>query len=119
MSSQLMTMIPPLHVQQNLSPQNFTNLPLPINQPLNVTNNRDSDEKADLKERNRIAAQKWRQKKDQYLGELEVTNDELRKKALDLCSKAESLRIENNVLENELQFFQSFMSKIMSSGPSK
>lgn len=72
------------------------------------------DERKDLKERNRIAAQKWRQKKDHYLGELEEANDQLRKQALQLSSQIQSLRVENKVLENELLFFQQFMSKVMS-----
>lgn len=71
------------------------------------------DDKSDLKERNRMAAQKWRKKKDQYLSELEQTNDNLRQQVLDLSSEAQSLKVENAVLERELQFFQSFMSKIM------
>lgn len=73
-------------------------------------------DRSDLKERNRLAAAKWRKKKDQYLGELEEANDQLRKQALELLSQAQSLKIENQVLEAELTFFQQFMSKIMS-GP--
>lgn len=84
-----------------------------------IDNNIKKEDKVDLKERNRIAAQKWRKKKDHYLGELEAANDELRKKTLELCNKVQALRVENSVLENELLFFQSFMAKIMSSEPSK
>ena len=73
----------------------------------------DPIEKKDLKERNRIAAQKWRKKKDKYLTELESANDVLRQQALSLCGQMQSLRVENKLLEDELQFFQSFMSKIM------
>ncbi|KAH0795414.1 ATF-like basic leucine zipper transcription factor B-ATF-related protein [Histomonas meleagridis] len=111
-------MIPSLQVPQNIA--QMIPMPIPNNQPMSPpSDNKDQDEKADLKERNRIAAQKWRQKKDQYLSELEAANDELRRRTLDLCSKAEALRVENHVLENELQFFQSFMTKIMSAGPAK
>lgn len=77
----------------------------------------DPTEKKDLKERNRIAAQKWRKKKDKYLTELESANDVLRQQALSLCGQMQSLRVENKLLEDELQFFQSFMSKIMHAGP--
>ena len=77
----------------------------------------DPSEKKDLKERNRIAAQKWRKKKDKYLTELESANDVLRQQALSLCGQMQSLRVENKLLEDELQFFQSFMSKIMNAGP--
>lgn len=84
-----------------------------------ISDNLPKEDKIDLKERNRIAAQKWRKKKDHYLGELETANDELRKKAFDLCNKIQLLRVENSVLENELLFFQSFMAKIMSSEPLK
>lgn len=72
-----------------------------------------SSGRKDLKERNRLAAQKWRKKKDQYLYELESANDNLRSQALALCSQVQSLRVENKLLEDELQFFQSFMSNIM------
>lgn len=77
----------------------------------------DPTEKKDLKERNRIAAQKWRKKKDKYLTELESANDVLRQQALSLCGQMQSLRVENKLLEDELQFFQSFMSKIMHVAP--
>ena len=73
----------------------------------------DGRDKKDLKERNRIAAQKWRRKKDKYLSELESANDQLREQALALCGQAQALKVENKLLEDELQFFQSFMSKIM------
>ncbi|KAK8895040.1 hypothetical protein M9Y10_023483 [Tritrichomonas musculus] len=77
----------------------------------------DATEKKDLKERNRIAAQKWRKKKDKYLTELESANDVLRQQALSLCGQMQALRVENKLLEDELQFFQSFMSKIMHVAP--
>jgi hypothetical protein len=70
----------------------------------------------DLKARNRVAAKKWRDKKDETLYQLEATNDHLREEALRLRNSALNLRAENAVLEEELQFFQSFMSKIMNVG---
>ena len=72
------------------------------------------DDRSEIKERNRLAAQKWRQKKDHYLSELEESNDQLRKQALELSSQIQSLKVENKVLESELLFFQQFMSKVMS-----
>lgn len=69
--------------------------------------------KDDLKERNRMAAQKWRNKKEAHLYELEDLNDKLRIEVFNLQSKAKQMMTENRVLENELAFFQKFMSKIM------
>ena len=71
----------------------------------------ESEMEKDLRERNRIAAQKWRQKKEVYLGDLEHKNDQLRQQALQLCNTALALKVQNQVLENELQFFQNFLSK--------
>lgn len=76
-----------------------------------------SPEKADHKERNRLAAQKWRQKQDGYLGELEDANDELRAQVYQMQHQVLALKVENKVLEGELQFFQQFMAKIMSATP--
>ena len=67
----------------------------------------------DIKERNRLAALKWRRKKDAYLTELEKENDQLRFTALKLKAKVEAMNVENKVLEEELMFFQAFMTKIM------
>jgi hypothetical protein len=73
----------------------------------------DDDSRSGLKERNRLAAKKWRLKKDQMLGELEARNDDLRKQALDLVSELQALRVQSRLLEEELGFFQGFMSKMM------
>ncbi|OHT01190.1 hypothetical protein TRFO_32078 [Tritrichomonas foetus] len=73
----------------------------------------------DLKARNRIAAKKWRDKKDEALATLESANDELRKEALQLRNVVLSLKTETQVLENELRYFQSFMSRIMNKTPNK
>lgn len=69
----------------------------------------------DIKARNRIAAKKWRDKKDSLLYQLEAKNDELRKTALSLRTTSLSLQTEISVLEDELRFFQTFMTKIMNS----
>lgn len=73
--------------------------------------------KEDLKARNRIAAKKWRDKKDERLYELESSNDILRKDALTLRNEVLALQTENQVLEDELRFFQTFMTKIMNGAP--
>ena len=73
--------------------------------------------KEDLKERNRIAAQKWRKKKNNYMAQLESTNYELRKEAINLNNQAKALKKENEFFEEELHFFQSFMAKIMINSP--
>lgn len=73
----------------------------------------DEDDKNDLKERNRVAAKKWRQKKDQYLNQLEMENDLLRQQALSLLKQVRSLNSENQLLEEELLFFQAYMTQIM------
>lgn len=100
----LMNFMPPLRARRSEVPYLVNQMP-PA-QP--------ADDRSEIKERNRIAAQKWRQKKDHYLGELEEANDQLRKQALELSSQIQSLKVENKVLESELLFFQQFMSKVMS-----
>ena len=72
----------------------------------------------DLKARNRVAAKKWRDKKDEVLSKLEIANDQLRHEAFKLRNEALSLKTENEILENELNYFQSFMSRIMNKMPS-
>jgi hypothetical protein len=73
--------------------------------------------KDDLRARNRVAAKKWRDKKDEMLSNLESRNDQLRLEALRLRRQAMALQTENQVLEDELKFFQSFMTKIMNVTP--
>ena len=70
-----------------------------------------------LKARNRIAAKKWRDRKDDSMHDLEIINDDLREQALELRNQCLALSAENKVLEKELRFFQSFMSKIMNINP--
>lgn len=71
----------------------------------------------DLKARNRIAAKKWRDRKDEMLAGLEMANDTLRRDALSLRNEVLALQTENQVLEDELRFFQAFMTKIMNVAP--
>ena len=66
-----------------------------------------------LKERNRVAAKKWRKKKEQYLTELEQTNDSLRQQAFHLCLKVKEIGLEVRFLEKEVNYFQVFMAKMM------
>jgi len=113
LSPNMMQMMAPFKNRSN----DFPRFVMPMPMIPMVSNNQPTSpvaEKSDLKERNRIAAQKWRQKKDGYLGELEASNDDLREQVFNLSSQAASLRVENKVLENELMFFQQFMSRIMS-----
>jgi putative heme degradation protein len=71
------------------------------------------DSPASMKERNKLAARKWRQKKDKYMIELENTNDALRKQALDMVSSLQALKVANALLQNELNFFQEFMCTVV------
>ena len=87
--------------------------------PQQAINDHALQQKLDHKERNRIAAQKWRAKKDECLSTLEEENDVLRKKVFDLQAQALQLSTENNILESELQYFQQFMSRIMFFAPKK
>ncbi|KAK8840341.1 hypothetical protein M9Y10_030899 [Tritrichomonas musculus] len=75
----------------------------------------ENEKSPNLKERNRIAARKWRQKKESYLSSLELDNEVLRQKALKLYQEMQSIKIENGFLGKELQYFQDFMSSILKS----
>jgi hypothetical protein len=77
----------------------------------------DRDEKDDRRARNKIAAKKWRNKQDEMLYSLEGKNDRLRAEAFDLRKQLMALKTETHVLESELRFFQSFMTKIMKVPP--
>jgi hypothetical protein len=77
----------------------------------------DRDKREDLRARNKIAAKKWRDKKDETLTDLEAKNDRLRVEALGLRRELLTLKAENHVLEDELKFFQAFMTKIMQPPP--
>jgi predicted nuclease with TOPRIM domain len=67
----------------------------------------------DLKARNRIASKKWREKKNDFLHELEAENEQLRQQAWKLRDEVTTLRAECGILDHELSFFQAFISKMM------
>jgi hypothetical protein len=94
-----------------------TEVPLVAHPPPPAPPPRPRDDKADLRARNRVAAKKWRDKKDDSLYDLEAKNDRLRAEALELRRQALALQSENHILEEELTFFQSFMAKIMTVAP--
>lgn len=125
------TPLPPLIPEQIRRPMmppqeqykaTFPAIPIPQNE---YHENKDSevedeivvDDKSDLRERNRVAAQKWRKKKDNYLSDLEATNDQLRTQVFKLNAQAVQLTTENQVLENELKYFQVFVTKVMALVP--
>jgi hypothetical protein len=81
--------------------------------PQAVPNLATAEDGNSLRERNRLAAKKWRKRKDEHLYELESENDSLRQRCFQLCTAARELRVENTILEEELGFFQDFMRKIM------
>lgn len=111
----LMNMMPPLKRRQVDFPNTIPQPQMAI--PSQQEQMQQMQQKLDHKERNRLAAQKWRAKKDQSLSTLEDENDHLRKSVYDLQSQALQLHVENKILESELQYFQQFMSKIMSVAP--
>jgi hypothetical protein len=73
--------------------------------------------KEGLRARNRLAAKKWRDRKDETLYQLEATNDQLRQEALRLRAESCALQTLNQVLDDELKFFQSFMLNLTSLTP--
>jgi hypothetical protein len=103
---QLLNVMPPLRTPLGPWPPYDVSDRLP-------ENSEGDDDKSLAKERNRIAAQKWRDKKDRYLSDLEVKNDDLRKQAFQLNTQLQLLTVENGLLDNELAFFQSLMAKMM------
>jgi hypothetical protein len=92
---------------------------LPGNPDIPQNGQSGQDGKEEFRARNRIAAKKWRDKKDETLYQLEATNDQLRKTALDLRRQILGIQTENRVLEEELKFFQAFMTKIMKVTPNQ
>ncbi|OHT12298.1 hypothetical protein TRFO_18003 [Tritrichomonas foetus] len=100
-------------VNTNINTSYNTEMDLDSKKDIHDNAENDEVEKKDYKERNRIAAQKWRKKKDAYLMNLENENDQLRQEALKLCNQTNSLKIENSFLEKELQFFQMFIATVM------
>jgi hypothetical protein len=70
--------------------------------------------KEDLRARNRVASKKWRDRKDETLYQLEATNDQLRQEALRLRAESCALQTVNQVLDDEIKFFQSVMLNLTS-----
>ena len=124
------------HMQEfHIPPNTFTKQPeiniIPQNVPEKTSEENSDDEqqqqqkqskskktdREEIKARNRIAAKKWRDKKDDSLYTYEALNDNLREEAMRLRNDSLTLLAENRVLENELRFFQTFMTKIMNGAP--
>jgi hypothetical protein len=101
------------HVLNMMPPLQDRPAPLVMYYPMTAPANNQADDKGGLRERNRVAAQKWREKKDHHLTELEAKNDSLRKQAFELNLQLQTLRLESNLLDSELTFFQGVMSKMM------
>lgn len=72
-----------------------------------------------IKEKNRIAIKKWRNKRDNYIRELEKDNDILKKRALSLSNHFNELLEKNQSLNSEIQNFQSFMMNMFNVMPKK
>lgn len=72
-----------------------------------------------IKEKNRIAIKKWRNKRDNYIRELEKDNDILIKRALSLSNHFNELLEKNQSLNSEIQNFQSFMMNMFNVMPKK
>lgn len=66
-----------------------------------------------LKERNRVAARKWRSKQNKHLNELENENDELRKNVFDLHCHYLKLQTENKLLDEEISAFQKLLTELV------
>ena len=66
-----------------------------------------------VKLKNRLAAKRFREKKDILMSHLEEENDFLRKEALRLTKHLMTLHVQNQYLEDDLKFFQSFLSLFM------
>jgi hypothetical protein len=108
---QMFNVVPPLQVRP--PPEFFmSRMPLPLEFPRGIPHMAE-DDGLELKQRNRMAAQRWRERKNRYLVELEGLNDSLRKQALDLTNQLQLFKVENRMLESELAYFQSFMTNIM------
>jgi hypothetical protein len=73
-------------------------------------------EREDQRARNRRAASKWRQKNDEYLSKLEEDNNSYRRKAFDMLAQLRGMTLENSVLEEQLSFFQKFVSGVVNGG---
>jgi hypothetical protein len=111
---QFFTVVPPLRAHPPAE-SFFRRVPVPLEIPRGIPQVAPEieDDGIGLKERNRMAAQRWRERKNHYLVELEGSNDLLRKQALDLTNQLQLLKVENRVLESELAYFQSFMTNMI------
>jgi hypothetical protein len=74
------------------------------------------EQRLSRKEQNRVAAQKWREKKESYRSALEDANEQLRAQAFRFLSQIQELRTENTILEQQLDFFHNLMRAIISPG---
>lgn len=66
--------------------------------------------KNEKKERNKAASKKWRAKQNVYLEKLDLENTKLRMQVFSMYKTMKQLKCENEFLNEELQFFQEFMS---------
>lgn len=67
-----------------------------------------------IKERNRIAANEWRKRRNEYLNQLEIENSELKKQLYSMYHEMKKLQCENNFYDEEIQFFQNFIASNIS-----
>jgi hypothetical protein len=85
--------------------------------PLRPRLDSDSDsEHISVRERNRVAAQRWREKKNRFITNLEQDNADLRQRAFQSSVELRRLESTNKILEEELAFFQKVVARIMPSG---
>lgn len=90
---------------QNISIPN-TNYNQPIGKCFKIRSKETDDNKKRItKERNKLAAKRWRKKKDLYLKKLDDENFVLRQQVLSMYNKFKQLKCENNFLNDELQYF--------------
>ena len=122
-ANEFMKNLPPLaqNNQQFDFPHNISNPNLMMMKNNKINNINDIDinkiskndkiniDNSDLKEKNKIAAKKWRKKKENYLKKLEEVNDLLRNEVVKLYYQSKSLKVEINVFETELWFFNQLL----------
>lgn len=69
----------------------------------------DDKEKIILREKNKNAARKWRKAQNEYIEMLDSENEMLRKQLLQMLNDMKKLKIENNILNDQILFFQSII----------
>ena len=74
---------------------------------------KESEDIESIRLKNRLAARKFREKRQKMLTKLEEANDSLRAKVYELTKVAIAFQVENTILEKELQFFQATMKTFM------